>query len=126
MRFMALSRYAPYVVTDNIMMVEYFIRELRPELQDAVIPLMWKTVEEAAQRAVILERTVQDRQSRGVGTVSFWFLQQSTGISKGKVPSGASSSSGFAKWGGKLKKMCRGRGGGKQQGFQPDRLPSCS
>ncbi|MQM20778.1 hypothetical protein Taro_053806 [Colocasia esculenta] len=35
MRFMVLSRYAPYVVTDNIMMVEYFIRGLRSELQDA-------------------------------------------------------------------------------------------
>ncbi|MQM15547.1 hypothetical protein Taro_048492 [Colocasia esculenta] len=57
MRFMALSRYAPYVVIDNTMMVEYFIRGLRAELQDAVIPLMCRTVEEAAQQAVILERT---------------------------------------------------------------------
>ncbi|MQM13940.1 hypothetical protein Taro_046867 [Colocasia esculenta] len=32
MRFMALSRYAPYVVMDNAMIVEYFIRGLRPEL----------------------------------------------------------------------------------------------
>ncbi|MQM13602.1 hypothetical protein Taro_046528 [Colocasia esculenta] len=48
MRFMALSRYAPYVVTDNAMMVEYFIRGLRSELQTAVIPLMCRTVEEAA------------------------------------------------------------------------------
>ncbi|MQM00057.1 hypothetical protein Taro_032783, partial [Colocasia esculenta] len=32
MRFMALSRYAPYVVTDNAMMVEYFIRGLRLDL----------------------------------------------------------------------------------------------
>ncbi|MQM05686.1 hypothetical protein Taro_038497, partial [Colocasia esculenta] len=56
---MALSRYAPYVVTNNAMMVEYFIRGLRPELQDTVIPLMCALVEEAAQRVVILERTVQ-------------------------------------------------------------------
>ncbi|MQL92923.1 hypothetical protein Taro_025558, partial [Colocasia esculenta] len=40
MRFMALSRYAPYVVSDNNMMVEYFIRGLRVELQDAIVPLM--------------------------------------------------------------------------------------
>ncbi|MQL88091.1 hypothetical protein Taro_020642 [Colocasia esculenta] len=32
MRFMAHSRYAPYVVSDNNMMVEYFIRGLRVEL----------------------------------------------------------------------------------------------
>ncbi|MQM00796.1 hypothetical protein Taro_033537 [Colocasia esculenta] len=32
MKFMALSRYAPYVVIDNTMMVEYFIRGLRAEL----------------------------------------------------------------------------------------------
>ncbi|MQL97463.1 hypothetical protein Taro_030157 [Colocasia esculenta] len=48
MRFMALSRYAPYVVSDNNMMVEYFIRGLRVELQDAIVPFMCKTVEEAA------------------------------------------------------------------------------
>ncbi|MQL88554.1 hypothetical protein Taro_021120 [Colocasia esculenta] len=62
MRFMALSRYAPYVVTDNAMMVEYFIRGLRPELQTAVIPLMCRTVEEAAQIAATLERAVRTRQ----------------------------------------------------------------
>ncbi|MQL99569.1 hypothetical protein Taro_032294 [Colocasia esculenta] len=118
MRFMVLSRYAPYVVTDNTMMVEYFIRGLRPELQDAVIPLMCRTVEEAAQKTAILERTVLARQFGGVGTGSFQLPQQSTGISKGKAPLRASSSSGFAKWGGKLKKMFRGRGGGRQEGFQ--------
>ncbi|MQM15110.1 hypothetical protein Taro_048048, partial [Colocasia esculenta] len=52
--------YAPYVVTDNTMMVEYFIRGLRAELQDAVIPLMCKTMEEAAQQAAILERTEEE------------------------------------------------------------------
>ncbi|MQL94713.1 hypothetical protein Taro_027376 [Colocasia esculenta] len=62
MRFMALSRYAPYVVTDNAMMIEYFIRGLRPELQTAVIPLMCRTIEEAAQRAATLERAVRTRQ----------------------------------------------------------------
>ncbi|MQM20757.1 hypothetical protein Taro_053785 [Colocasia esculenta] len=36
MRFMALSRYAPYVVSDNSMMVEYFIRGLRDQLQNAL------------------------------------------------------------------------------------------
>ncbi|MQL84765.1 hypothetical protein Taro_017277 [Colocasia esculenta] len=71
MRFIALSRYAPYVVTDNIMMVEYFIRGLRPELQDAVIPLMCRTVEEAAQRAAILERTVRARQGQSQSRDSF-------------------------------------------------------
>ncbi|MQM02092.1 hypothetical protein Taro_034854 [Colocasia esculenta] len=99
MRFMALSRYAPYVVTDNTMMVEYFIKGLRAELQDAVIPLMCRTVEEAAQRVAILERTVRARQgqSQTGGSGSFQLSQQSTGISKGKAPSGASSSSGFVK-----------------------------
>ncbi|MQM16242.1 hypothetical protein Taro_049196, partial [Colocasia esculenta] len=62
MRFMALSRYAPYVVSDNNMMVEYFIRGLRVELQDAIVPLMCKTVEEAAQRAATLERSIRTRQ----------------------------------------------------------------
>ncbi|MQM01213.1 hypothetical protein Taro_033963 [Colocasia esculenta] len=62
MRFMALSRYAPYVVSDNNMMVKYFIRGLRVELQDAIVPLMCKTVEEAAQRAATLERSIRTRQ----------------------------------------------------------------
>ncbi|MQM03763.1 hypothetical protein Taro_036551 [Colocasia esculenta] len=64
MRFKALSRYAPYVVTDHAIMVEYFIRGLWSELQDAVAPLMCRTVEEAAQRAAMLERTLQARQSQ--------------------------------------------------------------
>ncbi|MQL84248.1 hypothetical protein Taro_016766 [Colocasia esculenta] len=62
MRFMALNRYAPYVVSDNNMMVKYFIRGLRVELQDAIVPLMCKTVEEAAQRAATLERSIRTRQ----------------------------------------------------------------
>ncbi|MQL71207.1 hypothetical protein Taro_003534 [Colocasia esculenta] len=62
MRFMALSRYAPYVVSDNNIMVEYFIKGLRVELQDAIVPLMCKTVEEAAQRAATLERSIRTRQ----------------------------------------------------------------
>ncbi|MQL78877.1 hypothetical protein Taro_011294 [Colocasia esculenta] len=63
MRFMALSRYAPYVVSDNNMMVEYFIRGLRVELQDAIVPLMCKSMEEAAQRAATLERSIRTRQA---------------------------------------------------------------
>ncbi|MQL99846.1 hypothetical protein Taro_032572 [Colocasia esculenta] len=63
MRFMALSHYAPYVVSDNNMMVEYFIRGLRVELQDAIVPLMCKIVEEAAQRAATLERSIRTRQA---------------------------------------------------------------
>ncbi|MQM19462.1 hypothetical protein Taro_052467 [Colocasia esculenta] len=102
MRFMALSRYAPYVVSDSAMMVEYFIRGLRLELQDAVAPLMCRTVEEAAQRAAVLERTFQ-------------------GVSKGKAPSGASSS-GISKWGKQIKKFFQGgRGRGRQHGFQQGR-----
>ncbi|MQL68141.1 hypothetical protein Taro_000404 [Colocasia esculenta] len=123
MRFIALSRYAPYVVTDNTMMVEYFIRVLRAELQDAVIPLMCRTVEEAAQRAAILERTVRARQGQsqtgGLGSGSFRHPQPSGGISKGKAPSGASSSSGIENWGKQIKKFFQGgRGRGRQQGFQ--------
>ncbi|MQM22587.1 hypothetical protein Taro_055643 [Colocasia esculenta] len=98
MRFMALSRYAPYVVSDNNMMVEYFIRGLRVELQDAIVPLMCKTVEEASQRAATLERSILTRQ---VGE----------------------SGSGFGKWGQKLKQAFKGKGrgwGGRQQ-FQQGR-----
>ncbi|MQM13474.1 hypothetical protein Taro_046399 [Colocasia esculenta] len=62
MRFMALSRYAPYVVSDNNMMVEYFIRGLRVELQNAIVPLMCKAVEEAAQRVAMLERSIRTHQ----------------------------------------------------------------
>ncbi|MQL90226.1 hypothetical protein Taro_022817 [Colocasia esculenta] len=82
MRFMALSMYAPYVVTDNAMMVEYFIRGLRPELQTAIIPLMCRTVEEAAQRAATLERAVRTRQVGESGLGSFRLPQQLAGVSK--------------------------------------------
>ncbi|MQL95005.1 hypothetical protein Taro_027666, partial [Colocasia esculenta] len=110
--------YAPYVVTDDAMMEEYFIRGLRPELQDVVIPLMCRTVE-TAQRAAILERTVQARQS--CGTYSFQLPQQPLSISKGKAPLGGASTSGFGKLGSKLKKIFQSRGGGRQQGFQQGR-----
>ncbi|MQM08623.1 hypothetical protein Taro_041479, partial [Colocasia esculenta] len=122
MRFMALSRYAPYVVSDNNMMVEYFIRGLRVELQDAIVPLMCKTVEEAAQRAATLERSIRTRQVGESGSGSFRLPQQSVGASKGKAPAGPSSS-GFGKWGQKLKQAFKGKGrgwGGRQQ-FQQGR-----
>ncbi|MQL75480.1 hypothetical protein Taro_007856 [Colocasia esculenta] len=111
MRFVALSRYAPYVVTNNAMMVEYFIHGLRLELQNAVIPLMCRTMEEVAQRAATLERLVRTCQAGDSG--SFRLPQQSSGVSKGKAPAG-SSSSGFSKWGSKLKKIFRGQGGDHQ------------
>ncbi|MQL95531.1 hypothetical protein Taro_028199 [Colocasia esculenta] len=117
MRFMALSRYAPYVVSDNNMMVEYFIRGLRVELQDAIVPLMCKTVEEAAQRAATLERSIRTRQVGESGSGSFRLPQQTVGASKGKAPAGPSSS-GFGKWGQKLKQAFKGKGrgwGGRQQ-----------
>ncbi|MQM06093.1 hypothetical protein Taro_038912 [Colocasia esculenta] len=120
MRFMALSRYAPYVLSDNAMMVEYFIRGLMTELQNAVIPVMCRIVEEAAQREATLERSVRARQSGEIGSGSFRLSQQSSGISKGKAPAGPSSV-GFSKWGSKLKKIFRGRGGGRQQMFQQGR-----
>ncbi|MQL83223.1 hypothetical protein Taro_015716 [Colocasia esculenta] len=111
MRFMALSRYVPYVVSDNNMMVEYFIRGLRVELQDAIVPLMCKTVEEAAQRAATLERSIRTRQVGESGSSSFRLPQQSVGASKGKAPAGPSSSS-FGKWDQKLKQAFKGRGRG--------------
>ncbi|MQM03741.1 hypothetical protein Taro_036530 [Colocasia esculenta] len=117
MRFMALSRYAPYVVTDNVMMVEYFICGFRPELHTAVIPLMCRTVEEAAQRAATLERAVRTHQVGESGLGSFRLPQQSAGVSKGKASAGPSSSS-FGKWGQKLKQAFKGKGrgwGGRQQ-----------
>ncbi|MQL83887.1 hypothetical protein Taro_016391 [Colocasia esculenta] len=123
MRFMALSRYAPYVVSDNNMMVEYFIRGLRVELQNAIVPLMCKTVEEAAQRAATLERYIRTRQVGESDSGSFWQAQQPVGVSKGKAPAGPSSS-GFGKWGQKLKQAFKGKGrgwGGRQQ-FQQEFL----
>ncbi|MQM23382.1 hypothetical protein Taro_056446 [Colocasia esculenta] len=116
MRFIALSHYAPYVVSDNNMMVEYFIRGLRVELQDAIVPLMCKTVEEAAQRAATLERSIRTRQVGESVSGSFRLPQQSVGASKGKAPAGPSSS-GFGKWGQKLKQAFKGKGrgwGGRQ------------
>ncbi|MQM06174.1 hypothetical protein Taro_038994 [Colocasia esculenta] len=111
MRFMALNRYAPYVVSDNNMMVEYFIRGLRVELQDAIVPLMCKTVEEAAQRAATLERSIRTRQVGESSSGSFRLPQQSVGASKGKATVGPSSS-GFGKWGQKLKEAFKGKGRG--------------
>ncbi|MQL72563.1 hypothetical protein Taro_004896, partial [Colocasia esculenta] len=96
MRFMALSRYAPYVVSDNNMMVEYFIRGLRVELQDEIVPLICKTVEEAAQRAATLEKSIRTRQAGESGSGSFRLPQQTVGASKGKAPAGPSTS-GFGK-----------------------------
>ncbi|MQM17765.1 hypothetical protein Taro_050742 [Colocasia esculenta] len=111
MRFMALSRYAPYVVSDNNMMVEYFIRGLRVELQDAIVPLMCKIVEEATQRVATLERSIQTRQVGESGSGSFRLPQQSVGASEGKAPAGPSSS-GLGKWGQKLKQAFKGKGRG--------------
>ncbi|MQL85128.1 hypothetical protein Taro_017640, partial [Colocasia esculenta] len=98
-------------------MVEYFIRGLRAELQDAVIPLMCKIVEKVAQQAAILERTVRARQEQSGGSGSFRLPQQSVGISKGKAPYRASSSSGIAKWGKQIKRFFQG-GGGRGRGRQ--------
>ncbi|MQL78724.1 hypothetical protein Taro_011161 [Colocasia esculenta] len=120
MRFMALSRYAPYVVSDNNMMVEYFIRGFRVELQDAIVPLMCKTVEEAAQRVATLERSIRIRQVGESGLGSFRLPQQSVGASKGKAPAGPSSS-GFGKWGLKQAFKGKGRGWGGRQQFQQGR-----
>ncbi|MQM07953.1 hypothetical protein Taro_040802 [Colocasia esculenta] len=72
------------------------------ELQDAIVPLMCKIVEEAAQRAATLERSIRTRQVGESGSGSFRLPQQSVGASKGKAPAGPSSS-GFGKWGQKLK-----------------------
>ncbi|MQM13246.1 hypothetical protein Taro_046168 [Colocasia esculenta] len=49
---------------------------LREELQNAVIPLMCRSVEEAAQRAATLERSIRARQASGSGSGSFWLPQQ--------------------------------------------------
>ncbi|MQL80504.1 hypothetical protein Taro_012953 [Colocasia esculenta] len=66
----------------------------------ALVERILRTVEEAAQWAAVLERTLQARQSQSQagGSGSFRLPQQSQGISKGKAPSGASSSE-IAKWG---------------------------
>ncbi|MQL93490.1 hypothetical protein Taro_026141 [Colocasia esculenta] len=111
MRFMALSRYAPYVVSDNNMMVEYFIRGLRVELQNAIVPFMCKTVEEVAQRAATLERSIRTRQVGEPDSGSPRLPQQLVGVSKGKAPAGPSPS-GFGKWGQKLKQAFKGKGRG--------------
>ncbi|MQL92229.1 hypothetical protein Taro_024843 [Colocasia esculenta] len=91
-------------------------------LDDAIVPLMCKTVEEAAQRAATLERSIQTRQVGESGSGSFRLPQQSMGASKGKAPAGPSSS-GFGKWGQKWKQAFKGKGrrwGGRSQ-FQQGR-----
>ncbi|MQL95168.1 hypothetical protein Taro_027833 [Colocasia esculenta] len=95
---------------------------LRVELQDAIVPLMCKTVEEAAQRAATLERSIQTRQVGESGSGSFRLPQQSVGASRGKAPA-EPSSLGFVKWGQKLKQAFKGKGrgwGGRPQ-FQQGR-----
>ncbi|MQM23666.1 hypothetical protein Taro_056733 [Colocasia esculenta] len=80
------------------------------------------TVEEAAQRAATLERSIRTRQVGESGSGSFQLPQQSVGASKGKAPA-RPSSSGFGKWGQKLKQAFKGKGrgwGGRQQ-FQQGR-----
>ncbi|MQM23375.1 hypothetical protein Taro_056439 [Colocasia esculenta] len=112
-----------------------------PGAEDAIVPLMCKTVEEVAQRATTLERSIRTRQVGESGSGSFRLPQQSVGAIKGKAPAGPSSS-GFGKWGQKLKQAFKGKGrgwGGRQQ-FQQghgrpeveesqqsiDRQPICS
>ncbi|MQL86055.1 hypothetical protein Taro_018582 [Colocasia esculenta] len=88
----------------------------------APVPPRVETVEEAAQRAATLERSIRTRQVGESGSGSFRLLQQSVGASKGKAPVGPSSS-GFGKWGQKLKQAFKGKGrgwGGRQQ-FQQGR-----
>ncbi|MQM10885.1 hypothetical protein Taro_043786 [Colocasia esculenta] len=76
-------------------------------------------VEEAAQRAATLERSIRTRQTGESDSDSFRLPQQSVGVSKGKAPAGPSSS-GFGKWGQKLKQAFKGkgRGWGSRQQFQ--------
>ncbi|MQL68165.1 hypothetical protein Taro_000380, partial [Colocasia esculenta] len=98
------------------------VKGLRVELQNVVVPLMCKIVEEAAQRAATLERSIRTRQVGESDSGSFRLPQQSVGVSKGKAPVGPSSSS-FGKWGQKLKQAFKGKGrgwGGRQQ-FQQGR-----
>ncbi|MQL93559.1 hypothetical protein Taro_026209 [Colocasia esculenta] len=107
---------------DKVVLAAYQLRGLRVELQDAIVPLMCKTVEEAAQRAAMLERSIRTRQVGESGSGSFRLPQQLVGASKGKAPIGPSSS-GFGKWGQKLKQAFKGKGrgwGGRQQ-FQQGR-----
>ncbi|MQL93550.1 hypothetical protein Taro_026200 [Colocasia esculenta] len=55
-------------------------------LDDEIVPLICKTVEEAAQRAATLERSIRTRQVGESGSGSFRLPQQSVGASKGKAP----------------------------------------
>ncbi|MQL81190.1 hypothetical protein Taro_013653 [Colocasia esculenta] len=98
------------------------IAPVPPGVEDAIVPLMCKTVEEAAQRAATLERSIQICQVGESGSGSFRLSHQSVGASKGKASEGPSSS-GFGKWGQKLKQAFKGKGrgwGGRQQ-FQQGR-----
>ncbi|MQL83691.1 hypothetical protein Taro_016177 [Colocasia esculenta] len=95
---------------------------LRVELHNAIVPLMCKTVEEAAQRVATLERSIRTRQVDESDSGSSRLPQQSAGVSKGKAPAGPSPLS-FGKWGQKLKQAFKGKGrgwGGRQQ-FQQGR-----
>ncbi|MQL68390.1 hypothetical protein Taro_000668 [Colocasia esculenta] len=83
----------------------------------APVPPRVETVEEAAQRAATLEKSIRTRQAGESGSGSFRLPQQTVGASKGKAPAGPSSS-GFGKWGQKLKQAFKGKGrgwGGRQQ-----------
>ncbi|MQL98209.1 hypothetical protein Taro_030915 [Colocasia esculenta] len=74
-------------------------------------------VEEAAQRAATLERSIRTRQVGEPDSGSSRLPQQSVGVSKGKAPAGPSPS-GFGKWDQKLKQAFKGKGrgwGGRQQ-----------
>ncbi|MQM16648.1 hypothetical protein Taro_049606 [Colocasia esculenta] len=81
---------------------------------------MCRIVEEAAQRAATLERSIRARQASGSGSGSYRLPQHAAGVSKGKAPAGHSSS-GFGKCGQKLKKVFKGKGRGGRQQFQQGR-----
>ncbi|MQL93833.1 hypothetical protein Taro_026482 [Colocasia esculenta] len=98
------------------------VASVPPRVEDAIVPLMCKTLEEAAQRAATLERSIRTRQAGESGSGSFRLPQQSAGASKGKAPAGPSTS-GFGKWGQKLKQAFKGkvRGWGGRSQFQQGR-----
>ncbi|MQM23603.1 hypothetical protein Taro_056667 [Colocasia esculenta] len=96
-----------------------FVAHVPPPVLLAEEPVLQveKTVEEAEQRAATLERSIWTRQAGESGSGRFRLPQQTVGASKGKAPAGPSSS-GFGKWGQKLKQAFKGKGrgwGGRQQ-----------
>ncbi|MQM16096.1 hypothetical protein Taro_049050 [Colocasia esculenta] len=112
----------PASVEESTVLVERFLWLQPPMYSGGLNPDTAEHWVHEIERVFVTMRCPQgDRTRQSSGSGSFRLPQQSPGVSKGKAPSGGASTSGFGKWGSMLKKIFRGRGGGRQQGFQQGR-----